>query len=79
VRGLADPDASTAEKNAWETKGLKAVFEPARERPLVPGDAGPSLQSGGPAGLAQASQSPASIWLTDDTASRVISDESIEI
>jgi hypothetical protein len=28
--------------------------------------------------LAQASQSSAAIWLTDDTASRVISDESID-
>src|ERR1700722_10565857 len=33
---------------------------------------------GNETGLAQASQSAAGIWLTDDTASRVISDDAIE-
>ena len=36
------------------------------------------MLSAGETGLAQASQSAAAIWLTDDTASSVISDESID-
>src|SRR5580704_18674088 len=66
VRGIADPDASRAEKKALETKGLKGLLEPSRE---------PSAATGG---LAQAFHSSAGIWLTEETASRVISDESID-
>src|SRR6202020_586443 len=65
VRGTADPDASRAEKKACETKGLYGLLQPSRE---------PSAATGG---LAQAFHSSAGIWLTEETASRVISDESI--
>src|ERR1700684_1824046 len=66
VRGTADPDASRAEKQACETKGAEDLLEPSRE---------PSAATGG---LAQAFHSSAGIWLTEETASRVISDESID-
>src|SRR3984885_10905899 len=66
VRGTADPDASMAEKKACETKGLYGILQPSRE---------PSAATGG---LAQAFHSSAGIWLTEETASRVISDESID-
>src|ERR1700674_1483446 len=81
VRAQADPDASSAEKNACETKGLYRAFEATQESMGVSGEASvssPSRLSVREAGLAQASQSSAGIWLTDDTASRVISDESID-
>src|SRR5476649_2135043 len=81
VRAQADPDASKAEKNACETKGLYRTFEEVQESLGMPGEASvsrPSRLSVREAGLAQASQSSAGIWLTDDRASRVISDESID-
>src|SRR5665213_1438497 len=81
VRAVAEPEASTLEKNACETKGLYAGFEGLQELPAASGEANVSRSSrlsGAAAGLAQASQSAAAIWLTDDTASSVISDESID-
>src|SRR5579872_7269749 len=81
VRAQADPDASKAEKKAYETNGLYAGFKPAQESAGLPGNASvssPFRLSGSGTGLAQASQSSAGIWLIDETASRVISDESID-
>jgi hypothetical protein len=39
---------------------------------------GPLWTPGPERGLAQASQSAAGIWLTDDTASKIISDDAID-
>src|SRR5947209_7129825 len=70
VRAQAEPEASRAEKNACETKGLYAVFALLPELPAGTGEAA--------VGLAHASQSAAGISLTDGTASSVFSEESID-
>ena len=61
--------------------GYSRMLEPVQDLVVAPGEASVSRPlrlwiSGG--GLAQASQSSAGIWLTDDTASRVISDDAID-
>src|SRR3984893_7117493 len=77
VRAQAEPEASRAEKNACETNGLKRDIELAPES-FEDSVSKPSSPSGGEIGWAQASQSSAATWLTDATASKVISDESID-
>src|ERR1700681_2028007 len=80
VRAQADPDSSSAEKKACETKGLYRTLDLMQESPAVRDEASasrPLRLLGSGAGLAQASQSSAGIWLTDGRDSRVISDDAI--
>jgi hypothetical protein len=80
VRAQADPDSSNAEKKLCETNGLYRDLDSMQESPGVPDDARvsrPLRLLGSGAGLAQASQSAAGIWLTDGRDSRMISDDAI--
>src|SRR5450631_2302270 len=77
VRVQADPDASRAEKNAYETNGLYRKAEATH----VSGAANvsrPFRLAAAKDGLAQASQSSAGISPTEGSDSRVISDDAID-
>src|ERR1700747_3634543 len=80
VRGAAEPEASSAAKNAWETHGLWAGFVVAQELARAPIEAEPSRPLLWPLlarGFAHASHSSADTSATEGTASRVISDDAI--
>jgi predicted component of viral defense system (DUF524 family) len=81
VRGQADSDASSEEKKACEINGLYEYLSKL-EQVLAAFCEAASVESVGmdavDFGLAQAFQSSAAIWLTDDIASKVISDDAID-
>src|SRR4051794_18350983 len=81
VRAHAEPEFSSAVKNAWDINGLYEDIKLQHESyaKLDEPNPEPPFPAIWPTrGLAQASHSSAGIWLTEETASREMSEDCID-